>query len=375
MGVTNVLFEFTNEQLELQDAVRSVLTKECNAQTLREALKEPDVITAKLLQTYSSLDWQALAIAEEYDGIGMTHVEQAILAEAMGWVADPTSFLSTTTHFAPLIANCGTAEQKRSLLPKIASGTLTGTFACNDSQGRIGYEFPAVHATKTGVGWSLSGSSISVTDGARVDSIGVLAKTEAGVSVFIIDSALLDIDTVPAFDPLMNVANITFDGIEVGDNVRLGNSSQATIERSVQEATIAQAASIVGTCQRIMEMTLEYVKNRYQFDVPIGSFQVVKHKMANMYIVVERARALAYFAALTMAEDNNQQKIATSMAKAAAGDAQRVAVQDGIQLFGGLGFTWENDLQLYVKHAKAGELILGNSQFHLDEVARLSLNA
>jgi alkylation response protein AidB-like acyl-CoA dehydrogenase len=133
------------------------------------------------------------------------------------------------------------------------------------------------------------------------------------------------------------------------------------------------AATTVGACQRILELTLEHVRHRKQFDVPIGSFQAVKHMVVDMYVAIERARALYQFAALTIAEDDDRRRTAASMAKASAGDAQRLVAGTGVQLFGGLGFTWENDLQMFVRRAKAGEHLLGSSAYHRNLVARTML--
>ena len=130
---------------------------------------------------------------------------------------------------------------------------------------------------------------------------------------------------------------------------------------------------MVGASQRILEIVLDHVKERHQFGVPIGSFQAVKHMAVDVYVAIERARALCHFAALAIAEDDDRRGLAASMAKAAAGDAQRIAAQHGIQLFGGLGYTWENDLQLYVRRAKVGELLLGGSAEHRARAARTVL--
>jgi alkylation response protein AidB-like acyl-CoA dehydrogenase len=142
------------------------------------------------------------------------------------------------------------------------------------------------------------------------------------------------------------------------------------LERARQVAVTALAATMVGASQRILDLASEHVGSRHQFGVPIGSFQAVKHMLVDVYISIERARALSHFAALTLAEDDDRRTMAASMAKAAAGDCQRVAVQHGVQVFGGLGFTWENDLQLFVRRAKAGELLLGSTAEHRARVAR-----
>jgi alkylation response protein AidB-like acyl-CoA dehydrogenase len=152
-----------------------------------------------------------------------------------------------------------------------------------------------------------------------------------------------------------------------------GTDVAAAIVRARQEAVIGLAAVTVGACQRILDLALDHVKSREQFGVPIGSFQAVKHMAVDMFVAINKARALVQFAALTIAEDDERRAAAASMAKAAAGDAQRVVVRHGIQLFGGLGYTWENDLQLFVRRAMAGELLLGTSVEHRAVVARAAL--
>jgi len=145
----------------------------------------------------------------------------------------------------------------------------------------------------------------------------------------------------------------------------------AAVRRAVEEATVCLAASTVGTCRTIFETTLQYAKDREQYGRPIGSFQALKHRLVEMYMLLERSAALATFAALTIAEEDERRTVAVAMAKAAAGDCQRLMVQDGLQLHGGIGFTWENDLHLFLKRAKSGDFLFGTARTHRAAVARL----
>ena len=140
-------------------------------------------------------------------------------------------------------------------------------------------------------------------------------------------------------------------------------------ERSRHVALTGMALTIVGACQRILDLVLEHVRERHQFGVPIGSFQAIQHKAADMHVAIERARALAYFAALTIAEDDPRRRLAAAMAKASAGECQALVFRHGLQSFGGMGFTWENDLQFALKRAKAGELMLGGAASHRAMIA------
>jgi alkylation response protein AidB-like acyl-CoA dehydrogenase len=151
----------------------------------------------------------------------------------------------------------------------------------------------------------------------------------------------------------------------------LDRSAAEPLRRATEEATVSLALEMVGTAQTIFDVTLEYAKQREQFGVPIGSFQAIKHKFADMVISLERARATAYFAALTIAEDDERRATATSVAKAAAGDCQRLLAKEGIQIHGGIGYTWEHDMHLYVKRIKSGEQLFGTSSTHRARIAEL----
>jgi alkylation response protein AidB-like acyl-CoA dehydrogenase len=193
--------------------------------------------------------------------------------------------------------------------------------------------------------------------------------------VFLVPGAKVAALALDVIDPTMPLATITFDGVEVdGDRVLIepGDArAEVAITRVLEEATTALSLSTVATCRSIFETTLQYAKDRHQFGRPIGSFQALKHRLADCYLAVERAASLAYFAALTIAEDDERRAIATSMAKAAAGDCQELLTNDGLQLHGGVGFTWEHDLHFGLKRAASGELLFGTSIFHRARLARL----
>jgi len=154
-----------------------------------------------------------------------------------------------------------------------------------------------------------------------------------------------------------------------------GSDSDDAVVRAVQEATVGVAASTLGACQRILELNLNHARERQQFGVPIGSFQAVKHKLADMYCLIERARALVYFAALVFDSADDRRAIATSMAKAGAGECQQRCVRDGLQLFGGIGYTWEHELHLFLRRAKVGELHFGTSSSHRRRITRCAMSA
>jgi alkylation response protein AidB-like acyl-CoA dehydrogenase len=204
-----------------------------------------------------------------------------------------------------------------------------------------------------------------VCEGQFVDEV-VVPRADGALVVASRDT--FTVQPVTTFDRSRHAARVVEVGDVGADRVLARPEGFAP---AVEEATAALAVEMVGTCQAIFDIALDYAKVREQFGVPIGSFQAVKHKLADMYVALERARATAYFAVLTVAEDDERRSIAVSMAKAAAGDAQRLIAQEGIQIMGGMGYTWEHDMHLYVKRAKSGDALLGSASHHRARVAEV----
>ncbi|MCL2582096.1 MAG: hypothetical protein FWE35_06540 [Streptosporangiales bacterium] len=235
-------------------------------------------------------------------------VELAIVLEELGYIADPTPFLATATWFAP----------------------LAGRLPENDAAG-------------TGV---FDGSGEYVLDADRAGEIALL--TSDGVRV--VKTEELSAERIGVFDQRLHVARVSgVDGLVAG---------------VPDLALMGLAVSTVGACRKILDLTVAYVKQRHQFGVPIGSFQAVKHKAADMHVAIERARVLAYYSALTLAEGHPDAHRAALMAKAAAGECSETVFAHGLQLHGAIGFTWENELQFYLKRALASDLLLGNASVH-----------
>jgi alkylation response protein AidB-like acyl-CoA dehydrogenase len=368
-------FELDADQRDLQETARAIVAKECSPAFVR-SIVDDGVDSSPWWTTLVSLDWPALAIDEAAGGLGMSWIELAIVLEELGHAIDPSPFLATTTQFVPAVRHCGNAEQARHWLGAVAAGQLSGTLAVDGMHdGQSAGVAPAIRATTTAGGWQLDGRARYVIDGDRADEIALAARSDDGVAVFVVPRhpvrGALATTRQPAFDHTVHVADLELDAVVVDDDRRLsGADAGAGLVRAVEEATLGVAVTTVGACQRILDLTLDHVKQRHQFGRPIGSFQAVKHKAADMYVAIERARALALFAALTIAESDDRRPLAVSMAKAAAGDAQRIVFQHGLQLFGGMGFTWENDLQFALRRAKFGALVFGRASDHRRRVAR-----
>jgi alkylation response protein AidB-like acyl-CoA dehydrogenase len=362
-------FEFTDDQLELRDSARQVLVSACPASLVR-AVFEGKGDGADLHDTLVGLDWARLGLPEEHGGLGLGFVEVGILVEELGRVVAPSPLLATLTQLVPLVREAGSAFR----LADVAGGACTGTLALAEG-GQWRADAVEATARRAGGGWVLDGVKTHVVDGASAAEIAVVARGDAGLGAFVVPGSAVEAVPMHVIDPTLPLATISLRGVEVeGERVLVepgDPSAEAVVARAVEQATTAMALSTVATCRAIFETTLQYTKDREQFGRPIGSFQALKHRLADCYLAVERAAALAWFAALTIAEDDARRAVAASMAKAAASDCQRLVVRDGLQLHGGIGFTWENDLHFGLKRAKSADLLLGSGAFHRARVAEL----
>ena len=354
--------DFTADQEELRASVRAVLDREWPIANVR-AMAEGDATSLTgLWKTLSSLDWPALALPEEHGGVGLGFVELAVLAEELGRVVAPGPLLPTLTQFVPAVEVAGGADD----LAAVAGGR-SGTLAVAED-GRWDLHEVATEATATGDAFALRGTKTHVFDANVVDAIAVVARVAAAgeLGLVLVAPADAGMRVPPPVDGSRFLVTLVFEDTPAH---LVGTAPVDAFERVLDEATVALALEMVGTCQAIFDMTLQYAKDRHQFGVSIGSFQAVKHKLADMLVAIERARATCYFAAATIAEDDPRRRVAASMAKAAAGDAQRLVAQDGIQLHGGIGYTWEHDLHLYVKRVKTSEPLFGSSAVHRGRIA------
>ncbi|BBX63427.1 acyl-CoA dehydrogenase [Mycobacterium saskatchewanense] len=325
-----MLLEFDADQRLWQSTVRDAVAKQCPPALVR-SVAEDGIDPSPLWKAYVDQGWTELNDQS-------SAVELAIVLEELGRATDPTPFLATMSQFAPLAGDRFDPHE---------SGTAVrgGVTAHRDADG-----------------WVLDGTARHVLDGDRVDTLAVV--TDAGV--FLAPANLVSSRRFAVFDPVLHVADLSFSGVRVSDSARLAVDP----ERAQHVALTGMAITMVGACQRILDLVLDHVRNRHQFGVPIGSFQAVQHKAADMHVAIQRARALAYFAALTIAADDPRRRLAAAMAKASAGECQSLVFRHGLQLFGAMGFTWENDLQFALKRAKAGEHLLGGAAEHRAQIAR-----
>jgi alkylation response protein AidB-like acyl-CoA dehydrogenase len=362
-------FEFTEDQLALREAARTLLAAACPPSVVR-AVHEGSGDGAGLWRTLVEHDWPALGLPEEVGGLGLGYLETGILVEELGRIAAPSPYVSTATQLVAVLRETGTEL----LLGEIASGEVTGSLALAED-GRWDPGAGAAAARRDGSAWVLDGQKTHVMDAATAAELAVVARGTDGLGVFVVPAGAARCSTPQPLDPTWPFGTVTLQGVSVpGERVLIEPGdprAEPALARVLEQATTAVALSTVATCRAIFETTLQYAKDREQFGRPIGSFQALKHRLAECYLAVERASALAWFAALTIAEDDDRRATATAMAKAAAGECQQLLTRDGLQLHGGVGFTWEHDLHFLLKRAMAGNLLFGNAATHRARLASL----
>jgi alkylation response protein AidB-like acyl-CoA dehydrogenase len=361
-------FAFSDEQEELRRLTRRWLEEKCPSSVVRRLMESEDGYDTSLWKENAAMGWQAMAIPEQYGGAGFGFLEQVVLLEEMGRSLYPTPYLSTAVMAANVLLNVGTDEQKQKYLPALAAGDLTATVAFTEPNGS--WEESGVEATvtATATGHTLNGTKSFVVDGHTADLLIVAARTPAGVSLFLVDATNSGLTSrrLETMDMTRKLAEVVLDSVEVGPEAQLGDAGSGwrAIERMLAKAVVALAAEQVGGAQRCLDMSVEYAKVRHQFGRPIGSFQAIKHKCADMLVQVESARSAAYYAAWAAAEDNDELPQVAPLAKSYCSEAFFFCAAENIQIHGGIGFTWEHDAHLYFKRAKSSELLFGDPAHH-----------
>jgi alkylation response protein AidB-like acyl-CoA dehydrogenase len=374
-------FGLDQEQESLRKYAREVLERECGMNFVRAMMEHPTAHDERLHRLLAELGWMGIAIPEAYGGQGLSLVDLAVVVEELGRAVAPGPFFATTCLAAPLILEAGSDEQKETVLPELASGRAIGTVAHVEHGGFRDAGGIALEATANRSGFTISGIKAFVPDAHVADLVVVAARTsrstyaEEGITLLLIDTTApgVGVSQRSTLDSTRRLCDIAFDRVEVGPDAVLGEVGRGwpALERALQGAIALLCAECVGGAQRVLELSVEYAKVREQFGRPIGSFQAVKHRCADMLSDVELARSAMYYAAWAASEGAPELALASSMAKAWCGEAYTRVAQNGALLHGGVGFTWEHDLHLYVKRARSNELLLGDSIHHRELVARL----
>ncbi len=371
-------FAFTEEQEELRAMARAFLADHSVSEHVRRAMEselgyEPEVWK----RVGAELGWPSVIVPEAYGGLGLGPVELTALMEAMGEALFCGPFLSSVCLGANAILAAGDEEQKRAWLPGIAEGQTLATLAWAEPGRSAGPDGIATTARREGDDFVLSGHKRYVLDGAGADLLIVAARAPGstgaeGVSLFAVPAEMAGLERRPlaTMDQTRRQADVALRDVRVPASSALGTGRWPALERTLDLAAVALAAEQVGGAQRCLDLSVAYAKERVQFGRPIGSFQSIKHKCADMMVQVESARSAAYYAACVAAEGSDELPVAASLAKAAASDAYFRCAADAVQIHGGVGFTWEYDVHLYFKRAKSSEILLGDAAHHRERVAR-----
>ena len=373
---------FSEEQELLRDSARKFLEAECPTSFVRARMAEAAAVTPEFWAKLAEQGWLGIRYPEEFGGSGLGMVDLVVLLEEMGRAVMPGPYFSTALLGGAAILEAGSPAQKQELLPRIASGELTATLALAEAEARWDARGVRMAARAEGSGWRLSGVKLFVPDAQSADRIVVAARTheggaaEEGVSLFLVpkEAAGLAIRPLPAIDETRKTGELRFDNVALPPASLLGEAGHGwpALARVLDRAIVALSAEMCGLAERVLAMTTEYAKIRIAFDKPIGSYQGVKHKAADMLVDVENAKSLVYYAAWALDEGQAEAPLAAAMAKAGACDAARRVTAAGIQLHGGIGMTWEHDLHLYLKRAKANEVAFGDAHWHRERAARLA---
>jgi alkylation response protein AidB-like acyl-CoA dehydrogenase len=351
-------FDFPDELKQLRDEARRFLTERCPTSVPRRILEGPAAYDRELWQSMAEMGWTGAAIPEEFGGAGLGHLAVCVLAEELGHAVAPVPFASSVYLATEAIQLYGSDTQKRHYLPKLAAGELIGTLALAERPGPID---PGKLTTLIAEG-RLTGSKLAVPDGDVADFAVVAVSAERGPGLAMVDLAGAGVmrETVITIDPTRSHARIVFDNAPA---VPLpGSEGDDAARHLLDRAAVMLAFEQVGCAQAALEMARDYARERYAFGRPIGSFQAIKHKLADIYIAVELARSNAYYGAWALHTDAAELPIAASVARISACDAGWLASKENIQTHGGMGFTWQMDCQFYYRRAKLHALALGGTR-------------
>ena len=374
-------FGFSPEQELLRSTARKFLENECTSAFVRARMEEPAGVTDEFWSKLAEQGWLGLVYPEEHGGSGLGFVDLTVLMEEMGRVVMPGPFFSTVLLGGLAIREAGSPAQKKEWLARIAAGRARTALAWTEPSARWDAAGVTCVGREDRGGFVLNGTKLFVLDAHLADALVVVARTgegkapEEGVSLFLVPKGTrgVDVKLLPTMDQTRKLCEVSFKDASVPAEALMGVKGRAwpALARVVERATVALCAEMCGGAQRVLDMTTDYAKIRVAFGKPIGTYQGVKHKAADMLVDVENAKSLTYYAAWTVDENAPEAALAASMAKAYVTDAYRKVAGAGIQLHGGIGFTWEHDLHLYFKRAKSSEFTFGDATYHRERVAQL----
>jgi alkylation response protein AidB-like acyl-CoA dehydrogenase len=363
-------FDFNGEQYMLRDSVRDLLGAKWSTEQLRAHVRG-DGIDSDLWRGLVELGLTTLLVPEAHGGMSMTLLDLVLVLEEFGR-ALVTGPIVETLLASEILARHGTAEQQSRILPSVAAGTMRLALAHLEPEATYATGDVHLRATRSAGGWRLSGRKILVPYAHAVDQLLVAARADDdSPALFLCDPRAQGVTVRPnvIVDPTYRMCEVVLDDVPVPAADVLGGAPGAALGRLIDTSTLAAAAQMTGIAARALEVAVAYAKERVQFGKPIGSFQAIKHKCADMAVLVDTSRSAVYYAGWTLAQDDEPAAKAVSMAKAYCGDACRTVCNESLQIHGGIGFTWEHDLHLYLKRGKLLEYTFGDATWHREQVA------
>jgi alkylation response protein AidB-like acyl-CoA dehydrogenase len=360
-------FSFTSDQILLKNSARAFLDEHCKPAAVRLLWDDPRGESETMWKEMAQLGWLGLSLPEAHGGSGLGMVETALLLEELGRAAYPGPYWPTML-VASELAGAGTEAQKARWLAPMATGDARATVALLDDDLDWNPESVATRAEKTADGWQLTGAKRYVAWSHVANVLLVPARTAEGVTLFLVDpsGSGLTASPVQSMDPGTRLAHLSLDRVPVRADDVLGAPGTAPprLLRLLRRAAVGAAAEMLGAARRCLDMAVGYAKVREQFGQPIGSFQAIRHKCADMLLETENSHSAVYYAAWALDAAAEDAATAASIAKAYVGDASRKVCGEAIQVHGGIGFTWEYDLHMYFKRAKALEAQYGDAEYH-----------
>jgi len=372
----------TEEQTMLRDNTRGFLAKNAPIAHLRQLRDTRDAVgfSRALWKDMVEMGLAGILVPQEFGGLGLGHVEAGIVMEELGHTLAPSPFLATAVVAATAIAHAGNEKQKRDYLPRIVSGDLIATLAV-DEAAKHRPEKIALRATPAGNSFVLDGEKIMVLDGHVADLLIVAARTAGapgerkGITLFLVDAKAkgVNAERTPMVDS-HNAARVHFKNVSVGADPVLGEIDMGwkPLEGALNAGRAAVAAELAGLADQAFALTVSYLKERKQFGKVIGQFQALQHRAATLYCDLELTHAAVLKALQTLDESFDSASAIVSVAKAKAGATATLAVQEGVQMHGGIGMTDEFDIGLFMKRARVGQELFGDANFHADRLARMN---
>jgi len=365
-------FDLSKPQKLLQQSARDFFARECPPEKVRDLMATGTAFDEALWREMADQGWTGLIIPEEFGGLGLTLVDLIAVVEEMGRACLPGPFISTLWA-ASLIDRAGTDGQRKQYLDPISSGDLKATVALLEESADWDPDAVQLRAEKDGRDFRLRGRKEFVNDAAVADLIIVVARSGDDLALLPVERGTpgMTITETPAIDATRKLYGIDFDNVVVPASEALANTTRIreALDAATSAAMVALCAEMLGGMEWTLATTVEYARTRHQFDKPIGAYQAVQHQCADMFLMTESARSAIYFAAWALSENDPAARLAVSIAKAYCSDAAREVGNRGVQVHGGIGFTWEHNMQLYYKRAKSSEILFGDANFHRQAIA------